>query len=276
MDIGCERIRCLLEETYDIPFSVSKIPEHGEPKYIIGPNDPSKELFTVHVSFRNRVRLTMEFVPQKYSANFISGMGNQPEEDKTLFAAYAGLLSEKQAKGEVLVNGTAIDLADTSSWPSSWQTLAIRYTKMPVSIETQNDYAELALEWGSLLVGMILSLTEIVSIEPEDAAEGFAEGSEKSILSKRYERNPLNRKLCLAAKGYDCAICGFNFEKHYGELGKGFIHVHHIVPVSQIGPGYIINPIRDLIPVCPNCHAMLHRSDPPISPNALQNVWRTC
>lgn len=49
-----------------------------------------------------------------------------------------------------------------------------------------------------------------------------------------------------------------NFEKFYGKLGKHFIHVHHIIPLKDINEEYIVNPIKDLIPVCPNCHAMLH------------------
>jgi 5-methylcytosine-specific restriction protein A len=48
-------------------------------------------------------------------------------------------------------------------------------------------------------------------------------------------------------------------------LGAGFIQVHHTVPLSSIGTEYVIDPIRDLIPVCPNCHAMLHRKTPPFS-----------
>lgn len=59
--------------------------------------------------------------------------------------------------------------------------------------------------------------------------------------------------------GTACAVCGIDFEKVYGELGKGFIHVHHTVPIHTIGEEYTINPGKDLIPVCPNCHAMLHR-----------------
>lgn len=51
-----------------------------------------------------------------------------------------------------------------------------------------------------------------------------------------------------------------DFEKQYGELGKGFIHVHHIVPISTIGGNYRIDYEKDLVPVCPNCHAMLHRN----------------
>jgi predicted HNH restriction endonuclease len=52
--------------------------------------------------------------------------------------------------------------------------------------------------------------------------------------------------------------CGFNFEAQYGELGKGFIHVHHNKPISEMGPTRI-NPYSDLSVLCPNCHAMIHR-----------------
>jgi len=65
-----------------------------------------------------------------------------------------------------------------------------------------------------------------------------------------------------------------NFASVYGGVGDGFIHVHHIVPVSVIGTGYIINPIDDLVPVCPNCHAMLHRKDPPYSVEEMKLIIR--
>ena len=217
----------------------------------------------------------MDFVPHKYSVSFVNSMGDRPAEARSLFADYAKLLQEKQAKGQILVNEELINLENVSSWPTKWNSLSIHYMKFPVSIDTESDYGEMAIEWGSLMMGMILSLAEIVSVraerEPENT-EGYAEGSTKITQSMRYERNPLNRKLCLAAKGYDCAICGFNFEKAYGEIGRQFIHVHHIVPVSQLGKGYIINPILDLIPVCPNCHAMLHRKNPPFTPEELRTI----
>lgn len=50
-----------------------------------------------------------------------------------------------------------------------------------------------------------------------------------------------------------------NFFDFYGEIGEGFIHVHHLTPIHQIGKEYKVNYKEDLAPVCPNCHAMLHR-----------------
>ena len=84
------------------------------------------------------------------------------------------------------------------------------------------------------------------------------EGAEKEILSNTYERNPEARKKCLEYHGYYCHICGFDPVKIYGEEFKNKIEVHHIVPLSQIKSDYVVDPINDLIPVCPNCHTILH------------------
>jgi 5-methylcytosine-specific restriction protein A len=93
----------------------------------------------------------------------------------------------------------------------------------------------------------------------------YVEGLFCQVTINAYERNPKARAACIAHHGPTCAACKFNFAETYGEMGKGFIHVHHIVPIGSIRKEYEIDPINDLIPVCPNCHAMLHRVDPPHS-----------
>lgn len=95
-----------------------------------------------------------------------------------------------------------------------------------------------------------------------DNAEQYAEGTSKQIIVNYYERNPVARKKCLEHYGYNCQVCNFNFEHVYGALGKDFIHVHHIIPLSEIDDSYSVNPIKDLIPLCPNCHSMIHRVKP--------------
>jgi 5-methylcytosine-specific restriction protein A len=52
-----------------------------------------------------------------------------------------------------------------------------------------------------------------------------------------------------------------SFAETYGTFAKDFIHVHHITSLSEISDSYEVNPETDLIPVCPNCHAMLHRQE---------------
>lgn len=99
---------------------------------------------------------------------------------------------------------------------------------------------------------------------PEEilGSDDYFEGAQKKISINSYERNSEARKKCIEHHGYVCAVCSFDFEKMYGEIGKNYIHVHHIVPISQIKQEYKLNPVKDLIPVCPNCHAMIHRTQP--------------
>ena len=88
--------------------------------------------------------------------------------------------------------------------------------------------------------------------------EFYIEGAQKQILSNRYERNPKARARCIAAHGSACAVCGFDFGLAFGEEFSGKIEVHHKKPISEIGEIYVVDPVNDLVPVCPNCHMMLH------------------
>lgn len=89
----------------------------------------------------------------------------------------------------------------------------------------------------------------------------LTEGAKKQITVNAYERNPIARKKCLQRYGFSCIVCNFDFEEVYGEIGRGYIHVHHLKPLNEINSEYHVDPIKDLIPVCPNCHSMLHRGD---------------
>ena len=103
------------------------------------------------------------------------------------------------------------------------------------------------------------NLNYAISNELDETEFIDVEGLRKSVYVNVYERSSEARKKCIQIKGTACIVCGFDFEKIYGNLGKGFIHVHHIIPISSINGAYVVNPETDLIPVCPNCHAMLHR-----------------
>jgi len=94
--------------------------------------------------------------------------------------------------------------------------------------------------------------------DPELKNQTYSEGKKHDIKLTIYERNSVARRKCIAHYGYVCNICNFDFHSAYGEIGKGYIHVHHKMPLSMIKENYQIDPIKDLVPVCPNCHAMLH------------------
>ncbi len=99
---------------------------------------------------------------------------------------------------------------------------------------------------------------------PELAPETgtFAEGARTTVTVNAYERSAPARAACIAHHGSSCSVCGMSFEATYGPPGKGLIHVHHLKALASIGSEYAIDAIEDLRPVCPNCHAMIHRGDP--------------
>lgn len=111
-----------------------------------------------------------------------------------------------------------------------------------------------------------ISYSELHNIPEElPGSEIHFEGTKKTITVNSYERNGKARKECIDHYGLECQICHFDFEKTYGLIGKDYIHVHHITPISEIGESYKVDPIKDLIPVCPNCHSIIHRTKPALT-----------
>ena len=99
----------------------------------------------------------------------------------------------------------------------------------------------------------------------------FVEGAQVTILTDRFERSKAARKRCIAAHGTACAVCGTDFGALYGEQFAGKIEVHHKKPLCEIREDYEVDPVNDLVPVCPNCHMVLH-SKPGTEPYTVEEV----
>ena len=111
-------------------------------------------------------------------------------------------------------------------------------------------------------------------LEPVSEPDSYKEGRSSYVHAIGYERNQDARKACIEHYGCQCAICGFKFEKAYGPIGRSFIEVHHIVPIHERKEEYIVNPVKDLIPLCSNCHSMIHRRNPVYSPEELKSMLK--
>jgi hypothetical protein len=109
-------------------------------------------------------------------------------------------------------------------------------------------------------------------IYPDEISKELFEGAKQQVVVNIFERDKNARRACLEEYGYSCFVCNFNFEHTFGSIGKNFIHVHHIKPLSEINKEYKVNPTKDLIPVCPNCHAMLHKKTPAYSLEELKAI----
>jgi len=113
---------------------------------------------------------------------------------------------------------------------------------------------------------------EIYLPEEVDTPYRYSEGTSIKIYVNSYERNRIARQRCLDHYGYKCKGCEFDFEKIYGSIGEKYIHVHHLIPIHSIKKEYQIDPIKDLVPICPNCHAVIHRRNPPLTMDELRNL----
>lgn len=113
---------------------------------------------------------------------------------------------------------------------------------------------------------------EIFSV-PKGLSDHLLEGTYNRVSINQYERNPEARRQCIRHYGPKCQVCGFTFDI-YGNVGQGYIHVHHLKLISSIKQEYIIDPINDLRPVCANCHSVLHLKDPPYEIEELKELLR--
>lgn len=170
---------------------------------------------------------------------------------------------------------------DTQRVLSEW------FTKVDSSSEQYEPLKKKLKKYGSTLGkdigkktfkgtgGIYLSSDEYATSNYPDEVDGttYIEGGTVQVLVNAYERSGKARSKCINHYGVCCYVCGFDFSQVYGsELGAGFIHVHHIVDISTIGREYIVNPIKDLRPLCPNCHAMVHKRKPAMNLDELKKT----
>lgn len=137
----------------------------------------------------------------------------------------------------------------------------------PRPIETQekwnqNTIAPAKPELYKLLMGKRLPIrsaeSETDTLYHDEVASSYMEGAAKEVQLTRYERDPKARRECLNHYGSQCVVCGIDFGERYGKSLAGYIHVHHLRQIATIRREYKVDPIADLRPVCPNCHAVIH------------------
>lgn len=147
----------------------------------------------------------------------------------------------------------------------SWQPLASgTYVKSEL-------VDELEAIWFDFLTTQNIRNNPFIPAE-NDNQKTYSEGTPNLVSVTKYERNPFARKKCLEHYGYSCVICDFNFENIYGQIGINFIHVHHLTQVATVGQTYEIDPIKDLRPVCPNCHSIIHKQKTPLTIEAVKRL----
>lgn len=211
-----------------------------------------------------------EFIPDNYAAQLLTAMGMAKPDQRAAFGAFVKSSRADGATVTFRVNNQDVDPLQPDAWPAQWRSLTVSMQKGPFDINGADPVGleALALKWGGRILGSTLSLLELERVKPA----GEAEGGAYQELVTRYERSEINRAACIEIHGCRCKVCGFDFEDVYGEIGRGFIEVHHIEMVSRLEAGTVLDPEMDLVPLCSNCHSMAHRRSPPYSVQELKNI----
>lgn len=220
---------------------------------------------------RRNFSVSAELEMEKYAGDLLRLVGDHVTSDREM---WRGLFDEGRERGQQLsmfVNGepcaTVDDLPD-----DTWKTLEFEAS---TRLAPFRGNVELAME-DVLTTSLSLILAGIDPNPSDETVDeqvehlGRLEGAAQRVVATRYERNRANRLRCIRHYGSKCWVCDFDFAERYGPAGQGLIVVHHVIPVSQLGPGYRLNPLRDLVPLCDNCHRMVHTQEPPISPEDLR------
>lgn len=249
----------------------------GDPWYLLRPaGATANHAFGVRVTMGWR-RISIAFEPGQWAGELVAAMGNA---DAVGRAAFQAILSECLRRGAVIefgVNDQSFDPAEDDTWNQQWSRLSLSLTSQTdPDVHGADPGVGAAFEWSPLFIAAIVALLPLETHEAEEgkAAGGFAEGASTIQRSVRYERDRRNRATAIALFGCQCQACELDFGDRYGEVAKGFIEVHHKTPLSALEADTIIDPARDLVPLCPNCHAVAHRQDPPFSVEEIRAMLR--
>ena len=216
-------------------------------------------------------RIECEVRPETFARALLDTLHEPDNDGRPLFDSIAGWVHSRSGRIRIHTrNGTYRAEIPTDRWPTDWSEfrLSVSSAPFPLRESTPADTEAAIIEWGCATASLMMTLLPI----EEKQESGEEEGTLTRVIANRYERSRRNRAAALTIHGTSCAGCGIDFGAKYGPAFIGRIHVHHKIPVSQMGPGYVVNPSTDLIPLCPNCHHVVHTQDPPLTVEELKEL----
>lgn len=244
---------------------------------LVPADHPTSQTFAIRTEIGWR-RIDVRFRFGSFAAELMASVYAVDESGRQLFKTVLDTCNNAGADVTLILNGTRRNYQDDAIWNEPWRSFEFTISKGMLAINDGNDIADMHLieSWTKLSAAAAIALLPVAEdADDHSDVEGFPEGAKLQIEVNRYERDRRNRLAALAIHGHKCIVCERGMSELYGSVAEGLIEVHHVVPVSEIGPGYIINPQSDLVPLCPNCHSVAHRRSPPYSIGELQNMLRS-
>lgn len=256
--------------------------EEGSRTYQLIPADhPVTQTFTLDVVIGWR-SVEATFHAGSFAGQLLKTMGHADSDGRSRFRAVLTNSREEGADIALSLNGSNRAFDDLSIWAEDWRRmeLSLRKGMLPLDGDDGQEGVGLVCVWASRIAAATVALLPLEpagldeQFNPAETIRGLPEGARLTVQVNRYERDSRNRAAALAIHGYTCKACDVDMQERYGDTAAGLIEIHHTTPVSQLGPGYIVDPRTDLVPLCPNCHAVAHRRSPPFAVAELRALLR--
>lgn len=259
--------------------ATSGLDANGDHWIRLTPQDVSAQhAFSVRLTMAWR-RLTITFEPGSFAGGLLEDIAQADADGRALFR-YT-LQNARSSGADIILR---IDGADQpydadGFWGTPWKRMHLELRKANLLLGDSDDEDDIILRnWSAPFMAALVAILPIEDEHDDDDVTGlqagFPEGAARQVLVNRYERDRRNRAAAIAIHGLSCRACDMNFAERYGPVAAGYIEIHHTVPVSRLGAGYVINPQTDLIPLCSNCHTVAHRQDPPIPAETIRSMMR--
>lgn len=259
----------LLTEETGLPLIGSRIRHAGNEEIELVPSDhePSQ-------SFRLRTTLgwksvEVSFEPGAYASALVASMSIASEEAKLVCQSVLQSAIADGADVTLVIDGIRYSSTDREPWDRPWSTCTASLSRGQLDINNGDNAADmqLLLTWTARLAAAMFALLPLAPDEEEvpQQLSGYPEGAMSKAVVNRYERDRRNRAAALAIHGYRCKACDCLMAEKYGLQAATLVEVHHTTPVHALGAVYLINPRTDLVPLCPNCHSVVHTRNPPLS-----------
>ncbi len=247
----------------------------GQHWYLLQPRGtPANHGFGIRVILGWR-RLWIDFEPGKFAATLLADMGKAEPDGQSAFCAVLNDSVSRGANIELEINGARLAYDSEELWTAEWKRIVLTMSKglLELGVDQGEWDWHIVSDWTKRFAAAIIAILplEASGVYGLEVA-GFPEGALTAVQMNRYERDPRNRAAAVALHGTACAGCGLELKSKYGPIAESLIEVHHVTPVSQLGAGYVIDPMHDLVPLCPNCHAVVHRQVPPLTIGELRQL----
>jgi 5-methylcytosine-specific restriction protein A len=210
----------------------------------------------------------VDFEPGAYAGDLLSAMREASLEAQKICEGVLAASIADGAEIRLTIDGVPHTYPKVDLWNAKWSTFSAQLARGQLDINSGDPRADMQelVKWTSRLAVALFALMPVqAEEEPDTQVSGYPEGAKTTVSVNRYERDRRNRAAALAIHGYRCKGCGRLMSEEYGDVAATLIEVHHTTPVHALGSGYVINPVVDLVPLCPNCHSVAHTRNPPLS-----------